>query len=158
MTVSPFPRSEVLATALTAFRPCRRARSSVARRANPSAPRFGAVTAFRSSLSVFREHVISCLHDRVTREPTLGVVALRRLGVLAGRRERVGRGVVEERTPSPSAAVREPLAVLHHEVDVVQASRHGRIGERLLLFGFQWIFAILEPSGKGLPLPGIPDW
>src|SRR6185436_2297039 len=25
-------------------------------------------------------------------------------------------------------------------------------------FGFQWIFAILTPSGKGWPLPGIPDW
>src|SRR6201982_136754 len=23
-------------------------------------------------------------------------------------------------------------------------------------FGFQWIFAILEPSGKGLPLRGTP--
>jgi hypothetical protein len=23
-------------------------------------------------------------------------------------------------------------------------------------FGFQWIFAILAPSGKGLPLPGAP--
>ena len=23
-------------------------------------------------------------------------------------------------------------------------------------FGFQWIFAILEPSGKGLPFPGTP--
>jgi hypothetical protein len=23
-----------------------------------------------------------------------------------------------------------------------------------IFFGFQWIFAILEPSGKGLPLPG----
>src|SRR5690242_8908478 len=25
-------------------------------------------------------------------------------------------------------------------------------------FGFQWIFAILEPSGNGWPLPGTPDW
>ena len=23
-------------------------------------------------------------------------------------------------------------------------------------FGFQWILAILEPSGNGLPLPGMP--
>src|SRR6185295_9323689 len=26
------------------------------------------------------------------------------------------------------------------------------------IFGFQWIFAILTPSGNGWPLPGMPDW
>ena len=26
----------------------------------------------------------------------------------------------------------------------------------MLLFGFHWIFTILEPSGKGWPLPGTP--
>src|SRR5438034_8521941 len=31
-------------------------------------------------------------------------------------------------------------------------------GNVSFFFGFQWIFAILEPSGKGLPLPGMPDW
>src|SRR5438552_4431148 len=25
-------------------------------------------------------------------------------------------------------------------------------------FGFQWIFAILEPSGNGSPVAGMPDW
>jgi hypothetical protein len=25
-----------------------------------------------------------------------------------------------------------------------------------LFIAFQWIFAILAPSGKGLPLPGMP--
>src|SRR5215468_7712679 len=29
-------------------------------------------------------------------------------------------------------------------------------GASALFSGFQWIFAILEPSGKGLPLPGTP--
>ena len=33
----------------------------------------------QSPLSVLRENVISCLHYRVAREPTLGVVLLRRL-------------------------------------------------------------------------------
>src|SRR5205823_14996350 len=33
----------------------------------------------RSPLPVVRENVISCLHDRVAREPALGVVPLRRL-------------------------------------------------------------------------------
>lgn len=29
-------------------------------------------------------------------------------------------------------------------------------GASALFFAFQWIFAILEPSGKGLPFPGTP--
>ena len=29
-------------------------------------------------------------------------------------------------------------------------------GASVLFFGFHSIFAILEPSGKGLPLPGTP--
>src|SRR5262245_57121686 len=32
------------------------------------------------------------------------------------------------------------------------------VGNGSSFFGIQWIFAILEPSGNGLPLPGIPDW
>ena len=31
------------------------------------------------------------------------------------------------------------------------------LGNVSIFFGFQWIFAIWEPSGNGLPLPGIPD-
>src|SRR5207247_10789656 len=30
------------------------------------------------------------------------------------------------------------------------------VGNTSIFFGFQWIFAIWEPSGNGLPLPGIP--
>src|SRR6185437_12654193 len=33
----------------------------------------------------------------------------------------------------------------------------GEPGRSGFTFAFQWIFAILEPSGKGLPLPGMPD-
>jgi len=29
-------------------------------------------------------------------------------------------------------------------------------GNVSIFFGFQWIFAILEPSGNGFPLPGAP--
>src|SRR6202007_2406789 len=29
-------------------------------------------------------------------------------------------------------------------------------GASVLFFGFHWSFAILEPSGKGWPLPGTP--
>jgi hypothetical protein len=28
----------------------------------------------------------------------------------------------------------------------------------VLFFGFHWSFTILEPSGKGWPLPGTPAW
>src|ERR1700744_4212562 len=30
-------------------------------------------------------------------------------------------------------------------------------GASVLFFGFHWSFAILAPSGKGWPLPGMPD-
>ena len=46
-----------------------------------------------SPVPVIRENVISCLHDRVAREPALGVVPLRRLVSQGAGRERIGRGV-----------------------------------------------------------------
>ena len=89
-------------------------------------------------------------------EAALGVVCLRRLVSRGAGRERMGHSVVHEHGPSPPTAVREPLAVLHHEVDVMLGTRHRRLGNTDILVGFQWIFAILEPSGNGLPLPGTP--
>src|SRR3989442_15344157 len=32
------------------------------------------------------------------------------------------------------------------------------VGNVSCFLGFQWIFAILAPSGEGLPLPGNPAW
>src|SRR5262249_20905197 len=32
------------------------------------------------------------------------------------------------------------------------------LGNVSICLGFQWTFAILAPSGNGLPLPGMPDW
>src|SRR5262245_32340472 len=72
----------------------------------------------RSPLPVCRENVILFLHDRVARIPAVGPGSLRR--------ERVGRAVIVELGVSPSAAVREALAVLHHEVDVMQDVRNRR--------------------------------
>src|SRR4029077_20870996 len=83
----------------------------------------------RSARCVIREDVVSRLRDRVALESTLGVVPLRRLGGRGGGREGTGRGVMLKRRPSPPAAVREPLAVLHHEVDVMLRTRHGRGGK-----------------------------
>src|SRR5213594_750259 len=88
----------------------------------------------RSAIPVVREDVVSRLHDGVAREATLGVVPLRwRVGRGSGG-EPPGRGLILEHGPSPPAAVREPLAVLHHKVDVMQCARHRRCGERLQLF------------------------
>jgi hypothetical protein len=111
-----------------------------------------------SPLSVLRENVVAVLHQCVAREPALGVVFLRRFVRHGGGPKRIGRRVTLERAPYPSAAVREPLAVLHHEINVVLGTWHRWLtGVRLLFFGFQWIFAILAPSGKGSPLPGTPS-
>ena len=89
-----------------------------ARPRSPSTPKTGYRLAIRrvlrSPLPVLRGHAVSCRRDRVARERALGVVPLRRLVSPGEGRERIGRGVILERGPSPSAAVREPLAILHH--------------------------------------------
>src|SRR5262245_13293560 len=77
----------------------------------------------RSASPVLREDIVPRLHDRMAPEPALGVVPLRRTVGGGSRREASGLGVVLERAVSPSAAIGEPLAVLHHEVDVVQRGR-----------------------------------
>jgi hypothetical protein len=42
------------------------------------------------------------------------------------------------------------------KLTVMQRARHCRRGKRLHLLRVQCIFAILAPSGNGLPLPGTP--
>src|SRR5260370_5319464 len=88
-----------------------------------------------SPLGVLRENVVLLLHYRVAREPALGVVPLRRLVRRCAEPERIGRGVILKLAISPSAAVREPLVILHHEVNVMQSAGHQRLtGGRLVLF------------------------
>src|SRR5258706_11134502 len=84
-----------------------------------------------STLPVIAENVISILHYGVAREATLGVVPLRRFTRQRARRERIRLGVIVEHRISPSAAVPEPLAVFHHEVDLMYRARHRRCGQRL---------------------------
>src|SRR6185436_10360500 len=76
-----------------------------------------------SPLPELGKDVVPGLHDRVAREPALGVVPLRRIVSQGAWRERVGLDVIVEHGISPSAAVCEPLAVFHHEVDVMQSTR-----------------------------------
>src|SRR5262245_1222415 len=111
-----------------------------------------------SPLSVLGKHVVPILGPRVAREPAFRVTALRRCSGRGARRERIGTGVVVEHGVAPSAAVGEPLAVLQHEVDVQQISRHRHLREELVRFRLQWTLAIFAPSGTGLPLPGMPAW
>src|ERR1700722_6303945 len=87
-----------------------------------------------SPLSVRCKNVIFCRHYGVAREPTLGVGPLRRLIRLCAGPERLGRGVILKLGISPSAAVREPLAILHHEINVMERAGHQRLtGGRLVL-------------------------
>src|SRR5438094_1109060 len=107
-----------------------------------------------SAALVIREDVVSVLHDRVAPQSTLGVVPLRgKVGCGAGR-EGAGRRVIVERGPSPPAAVCEPLAVLHHEVDVMLRARHRRGGERLHLFRVPMDLRHLGAVGERLAVPG----
>src|SRR5271163_3168628 len=92
----------------------------------------------------------------------LGVVIHRRLAGLRRWRELSGCGVIVEHGISPSVRVRESLAVLHDELDLRQVAGtvSGWVAEKggsVIFFGFHSIFTILEPSGKGLPLPGMPS-
>src|ERR1700761_6040940 len=88
-----------------------------------------------SPLAVLGEDVIVVLHDGVAGKAALCVMFLRRFVGFVGRPECCGRGIVLERAVSPSAAVGEPLAVLHHEIDIVLGVRHRRLaGVSLLLF------------------------
>src|SRR5262249_14944482 len=65
--------------------------------------------------------------------------------------------VVVEYGPSPFAAVREPLAVLHHEVDVMLRARHRwRTGVRLLFFRVPMDFRHLGAVGERLAVAGHP--
>jgi len=80
-----------------------------------------------SPLPVLGKNVVSRLRSRVARGPALGVVPLRRRASCGAGLESIGRGVVIEHGISPSAAVREPLAVLLHEVHVQQVARHRRL-------------------------------
>src|SRR6478736_9621210 len=81
----------------------------------------------RSARPVLGEDVVAFLHDRMARVAALGIVPLRRRVTQCARGERVGGRVIFERAVSPSAAVCEPLAVLHHEVGVVLGAWHRRL-------------------------------
>src|SRR6476660_7489900 len=105
-------------------------------------------------MPVFRENVISGLHRRVAHEAALGVVPLRRLSGRGAGRERIGCGVIVEHGVTPPAAVRESLAVLHHEVDVMLGTRHRRGGERLQLFRVPMDLRHLGAVGESLAVPG----
>jgi hypothetical protein len=59
-----------------------------------------------SPVPVLRENVIAVLHYRMARESALGVVSLRRIFRLIAGPKSIGRRVILERGPPPSAAVR----------------------------------------------------
>src|SRR3979409_2107245 len=71
-----------------------------------------------SPLSVLREYVVPVLHHRVAREPALPVVCVGRTVPCRGWLRPLGLRVIVELPPPPPAAVREPLAVLHHETSI----------------------------------------
>src|SRR5262245_2930128 len=69
-----------------------------------------------------------------------------------------GRGVILERVQTPSTAVCDLPAVFAMKSTSSSAPGTGAVGNGSSFFGPQWTFAILEPSGNGLPLPGMPAW
>src|SRR5262249_5858700 len=84
-------------------------------------------------LPVLRKDEVSRLRSRVAREPALGVVSLWRRAGGGAWREGIRRRVSLEPGVSPSAAIREPLAVLLHEVHVQQIARSCRVRKKRVL-------------------------
>ena len=76
------------------------------------------------SRSILREDVVFVLHQRVAAKPAFRVVLLRRFVCRRSRPKRRRRSVILKRGPSPPAAIRKPLAILHHEIDVMLSARH----------------------------------
>src|SRR5262245_22219385 len=107
-----------------------------------------------SAWRVLREHIVPRLHDRVARKPALGIVRLRRKARHIAGSERLGCSVIVEHRESPTAAVREPLGVLHHEVDIGERVRHGRIPRILALFRYLMDLRHLRAVGDGLAVAG----
>src|SRR5580693_8795761 len=95
---------------------------------------------FRSSaaelpLGVVRENVVLLCRYRVACGPALGVVLLWRMILRIAGPIRSGRNVILKHGISPAAGVRELLAILHHEVNVVERVGHQRrTGEGLLMY------------------------
>jgi hypothetical protein len=104
---------------------------------------------------VIGENVIVCLHYRLAREPALGVVLLRWLVFQVGGPERIGGRVIFERAVTPSAALHESLAVLHHEINVMLGARHRRCpGFMVIHFPVPMDLHHLGAIRKGLAVTG----
>jgi hypothetical protein len=110
-----------------------------------------------SPLRVPRENIVLLLHYRMAPEPALGTVPLRRLILKCAGPERVGRGVILKLGISPSAAVCEPLAILRHEINVMQGVRYQRLTRgRLILFRVPMDLRHFGAVGKRFAITGIP--
>src|SRR5271169_5100964 len=73
-----------------------------------------------SPLRVHRKNVVLRLRYRVARCPAFGVVPLRRLIRQGAGPEGIGRGLIFKLGIPPAAAVGESLAILHHEINVME--------------------------------------
>src|SRR5579883_699480 len=89
----------------------------------------------RLSLPVLGKNVVSILRRRVARVAALCVIALGRFAGCIACFKRSGRLVVFEYGVTPTAAVRKSLAVLLHEIDVLQGAWNRSIGKEVILLG-----------------------
>lgn len=68
-----------------------------------------------------------------------------------------GLCIKDETRISPAAGIGEPLRVLHDKLDPFENIRLKGGREVGAFLSDQPIFTTIAPSGKGLPLPGIPS-
>src|SRR3954469_6353066 len=107
-----------------------------------------------SPLAIPSEHVVRLLGGGVAGEPTARVVPLRRLTCCVAWPERIGWRVVLKNRVSPSAAIGEPLAVLHHEIHIRQVAWHSRPGKKLVLLRHPVNLRHLRPVWDRLTVSG----
>src|ERR1700736_2321084 len=111
--------------------------------------------AFASSLWEFRKYIVPALHNGVACRPALGIVSLGWLIRGIGGPKTVGGSFIFEGSISPAAAIRKSLAVLHHQVHIVECAGYERLsGIGLLLLCYPVNLRHLGTIGEGLAVLG----
>src|SRR5580658_117762 len=89
----------------------------------------------RSPRLILCENIVLRLSHRMAGEAAPGVVSLWRLILQSAGSERIRRGIIFKLGISPSTTVREPLAILQHEISIMLGARHQRLtGLRFVLY------------------------
>src|ERR1700723_2757521 len=104
-----------------------------------------------SSLWIFRKYIVPTLHNGVACRSALGIISLGWLIRGIGGPKTVGGSFIFEGSIPPAAAIRKSLAVLHHQVHIVECAGYERLsGIGFLLLRYPMNLRHLGAIGEGL--------